>query len=76
MVVVVGTQAEEVKKIVLADADVKFAMQQNQKGTGHAVKCALPSLPATCNEVVILSGDVPLIKAATIQSLVDDTYRQ
>jgi UDP-N-acetylglucosamine diphosphorylase/glucosamine-1-phosphate N-acetyltransferase len=69
VVVVVGNQAEQVRKIVLSNADVRFAIQREQRGTGHAVKCALPVLPEYCNEVVILSGDVPLIKASTVQHL-------
>lgn len=71
VIVVVGNQAVEVQKIVLAQADVKFAMQHEQKGTGHAVMCALPMLPPLCKDVVILSGDVPLIRSKTIQNLID-----
>ena len=72
VIVVVGTQADEVKKIVSTKVDVKFALQKKQKGTGHAVKCALPVLPSYCSDVIILCGDVPLIKSSTIQSLVDE----
>jgi UDP-N-acetylglucosamine pyrophosphorylase len=71
VIVVIGHQAEEVQKTVLKVADVKFAIQHQQKGTGHAVICALPMLPDICNYVVILSGDVPLIRPATIQRLID-----
>jgi bifunctional UDP-N-acetylglucosamine pyrophosphorylase/glucosamine-1-phosphate N-acetyltransferase/UDP-N-acetylglucosamine pyrophosphorylase len=71
VVVVVGHQAEAVKKTVLEVADVKFAMQIQQKGTGHAVICAMPMLTSTCIDVVILSGDVPLICPETIQQLIE-----
>jgi len=71
VIVVVGHQAQEVQKTVLKVAKVKFAMQLEQKGTGHAVICALPLLPSTCNDVVILNGDVPLIRPGTIQKLVE-----
>jgi UDP-N-acetylglucosamine pyrophosphorylase len=71
VIVVVGHQAQEVQKIILQKANVKFANQPQQKGTGHAVICALPLLPPECINVVILSGDVPLIQSTTIQSLVD-----
>jgi len=70
VIVVVGNQAEEVQRAVEEEAGVKFVFQQNQKGTGHAVKCALSALPPFCKEVLILSGDVPLIKVSTIQRLV------
>ena len=49
-----------------------FAFQDRQLGTGHAVLCALPSLPPNSEDIVILCGDVPLIRSATISSLVDD----
>jgi UDP-N-acetylglucosamine diphosphorylase/glucosamine-1-phosphate N-acetyltransferase len=71
VIVVVGNQAADVQKVVLEEADVKFALQHQQKGTGHAVMCALPMLPSSCTDVVILSGDVPLIQSKTIQNLID-----
>ncbi len=69
VVVVIGTQAEQVRELVLKTADVRFAVQSEQKGTGHAVGCALPLLPETCRDVVILSGDVPLIRPQTVARL-------
>jgi UDP-N-acetylglucosamine diphosphorylase/glucosamine-1-phosphate N-acetyltransferase len=71
IILVVGHQAEEVKNTVLKEAEMKFAIQLEQKGTGHAVICAMPLLSASCNDVVILNGDVPLIRPSTIQSLVE-----
>ena len=71
VVIVVGHQAEEVKEVVSEEADVLFAWQKEQKGTGHAVKSALPVLPEHSTHVVILSGDVPLIKASTVNELLD-----
>ncbi|MBN9406173.1 MAG: bifunctional UDP-N-acetylglucosamine diphosphorylase/glucosamine-1-phosphate N-acetyltransferase GlmU [Burkholderiales bacterium] len=50
--------------------DLKFARQEPQLGTGHAVQQALPLL-ADDGLVVVLSGDVPLTEAATLQALVD-----
>lgn len=70
IVVVVGNQAEKVQEVVSQSADVIFALQEEQKGTGHAVMTATPILPEYCQNVVILSGDVPLIKAATIKQLI------
>ncbi|MDA3896831.1 MAG: NTP transferase domain-containing protein [Desulfobacteraceae bacterium] len=72
IIIVIGHQAERVKKIVSENADVKFALQMEQNGTGHAVQCALSKLSVSCADVVILSGDVPLIKASTINDLIDD----
>jgi UDP-N-acetylglucosamine diphosphorylase/glucosamine-1-phosphate N-acetyltransferase len=69
IVVVVGNQAEEVRREVACRAEVMFAYQDRQLGTGHAVKCALPRLPAECEEVMVLCGDVPLITTATLRTL-------
>lgn len=67
--VIVGHQAERVKTL-LGPRGVHFALQTEQKGTGHAV--------AICREqssrealTVILYGDCPLLKASTIARLVD-----
>jgi bifunctional UDP-N-acetylglucosamine pyrophosphorylase/glucosamine-1-phosphate N-acetyltransferase/UDP-N-acetylglucosamine pyrophosphorylase len=70
IVVVVGNQAEEVKRAVACRAEVAFAHQDRQLGTGHAVKCALPHLPLDCQDVLVLCGDVPLITTATLKALV------
>jgi UDP-N-acetylglucosamine diphosphorylase/glucosamine-1-phosphate N-acetyltransferase len=72
VVVVVGNQAEEVRRVVSAAAPaVRFALQERQLGTGHAVMCALPLVPEACAAVVILCGDVPLVRAATLAALID-----
>lgn len=72
IIIVIGNQADKVKKVVSEKADVKFALQKEQRGTGHAVQCALPELSKDCANVVILSGDVPLIKFSTIRELTKD----
>lgn len=64
---VVGHGAEQVRKALAAD-DVAFVEQLEQLGTGHAVMQALPQLQAA-SQVLILYGDVPLIKAATLEKL-------
>ena len=72
IIIVIGHQAESVRSVVSEKADVKFALQMEQNGTGHAVQCALPELSEKCANVVILSGDVPLIKSITISGLISD----
>jgi UDP-N-acetylglucosamine diphosphorylase/glucosamine-1-phosphate N-acetyltransferase len=72
VVVVVGNQAEEVRRVVACRAEVIFALQDQQLGTGHAVKCALPHLPSMCEDVMVLCGDVPLITTATLKALADE----
>lgn len=52
-----------------ADLDVAWALQEDQLGTGHAVMQALPHLQPG-QTVLILCGDVPLVRADTVASLV------
>ena len=66
--VVVGHQADEVKAL-LAPRGVRFALQTEQKGTGHAVMMGRDSRPS--DYVVILYGDCPLLRASTLRQLVD-----
>lgn len=64
---VVGHGADKVRES-LAAADVAFVEQLQQLGTGHAVTQALPKL-SNNSQVLILYGDVPLIKPETLQKL-------
>lgn len=52
--------------------NVDWVWQTEQHGTGHAVQCAYPDLQNT-NRVLVLYGDVPLIKTATLQQLLYST---
>lgn len=70
VVLVVGNQADKVRRTVSKLGNFHFANQEEQLGTGHAVLCALPHIPDQCREVVILCGDVPLIKAGTVRALI------
>ena len=72
VVVVVGHQADDVKRICLQTPGVSFAFQAEQLGTGHAVQCAMPEVGDSVEEVLILCGDVPLLKAETVKQLLDD----
>lgn len=67
-VVIVGHQAEQVKES-LKGLEVEFVLQVEQKGTGHAVMQALPIIEKFAGELLVLYGDVPLIKPDTIVSL-------
>jgi bifunctional UDP-N-acetylglucosamine pyrophosphorylase / glucosamine-1-phosphate N-acetyltransferase len=68
--VVVGHQGEEVRRGTPARMGLSFAVQQPQLGTGHALLQAEPALAAATGTVVLLSGDVPLLRAATLRALV------
>ena len=64
---VVGYKSEVVKESI-CHKDVKFALQEEQLGTGHAVKCAKEFLGEE-GETLILFGDTPLITAETLTRL-------
>jgi bifunctional UDP-N-acetylglucosamine pyrophosphorylase/glucosamine-1-phosphate N-acetyltransferase len=65
--VVVGHQAAEVEKAV-GTSRVHFVHQTQQLGTGHAVQCLREAVGRSKN-LLVLSGDVPLIRPETIQRL-------
>jgi len=70
-VVVVGHDSEQVRR-ALPDKHISFCEQSPQLGTGHAVMCAMPLLAGQDDpggEVLILSGDVPLITKNTLRAL-------
>jgi bifunctional UDP-N-acetylglucosamine pyrophosphorylase / glucosamine-1-phosphate N-acetyltransferase len=69
-VVVVGHQAEMVREALRGRDGVSFAVQEPQLGTGHALLQAEPALHGASGTLVLLSGDVPLLRAATLQRLV------
>jgi bifunctional UDP-N-acetylglucosamine pyrophosphorylase/glucosamine-1-phosphate N-acetyltransferase len=58
----------EAVRTTLAAADLAWALQEPQLGTGHAVQQALPHLPAQ-GTTLVLYGDVPLIQAETLKRL-------
>ncbi len=72
VILVIGHQDDKVRKVVSEDANVIFALQKDQLGTGHAVSCALPYLPDHTQEVIILCGDVPLLTFETVMRLLKD----
>jgi bifunctional UDP-N-acetylglucosamine pyrophosphorylase / glucosamine-1-phosphate N-acetyltransferase len=72
VVVVVGHQANAVRDVAAASglAGLRAVLQEEQRGTGHAVRCALPALEGFSGDVLILYGDAPLIRAETLRRLV------
>ena len=68
---VVTSPATAAVRDALGD-DVDYALQAEPRGTGDAVAAALTQLPATIGEVLILSGDVPLIEPELLRELLDE----
>lgn len=64
---IVGHQAGQVR-LAVANLGTQFVEQTEQRGTGHAIQIALGAV-AGYENVLVLSGDVPLIQTATIERL-------
>jgi bifunctional UDP-N-acetylglucosamine pyrophosphorylase / glucosamine-1-phosphate N-acetyltransferase len=73
ILVVVGHQAEEVGRAARAEAGdlARPVLQAQQRGTGDAVESARSELENSDSLVLILSGDVPMIKTDTLRKLID-----
>jgi UDP-N-acetylglucosamine pyrophosphorylase len=69
VVLIVGHQAELLKKAT-SHYSVTTALQEPQLGTGHAVMQAKDALQDFDGEVLILSGDAPLVNSATLRQLI------
>jgi len=67
IVVIVGHGAEEVQRRFATD-DVRFVLQEQQLGTGHALAQAAPEVDGEAT-VLVLSGDVPLVRVETLRAL-------
>src|SRR5258708_20575316 len=70
-VVVVGHMSDQVKGALGKRLGLRFALQEPQLGTGHALLQAEPHLAGHSGTVVLLSGDVPLLRPATLRALVE-----
>lgn len=68
-VLVVGHQEEKVRGFFEGRKGISYAVQAEQLGTGHAVRCALPALDPSCRTVLILCGDTPLLTATTLKGM-------
>jgi bifunctional UDP-N-acetylglucosamine pyrophosphorylase/glucosamine-1-phosphate N-acetyltransferase len=79
VVVITGHGAEQVEAGLAAPAGgataLRFVRQEPQLGTGHAVQQAVPVLPDD-GVTLVLSGDVPLTRAETLQALIDQCAGQ
>jgi len=71
VVIVVGHGADAVRSALQFRPDLRFALQEPQLGTGHALLQAELALTGAAGTVVLLSGDVPLLRPATLRRLVD-----
>jgi bifunctional UDP-N-acetylglucosamine pyrophosphorylase/glucosamine-1-phosphate N-acetyltransferase len=68
---IVGHQADVVQRRLEEQGDLRFARQEPQRGTAHALQQAEASLAGETGTLVMLSGDVPLLSSATLRRLLD-----
>ena len=69
--IIVGHKSEEVKDSVSKNNNVHFIEQNPQKGTGHAVQVLSNQVKNHDGKLIVLNGDVPLIKAETLKKLIN-----
>jgi bifunctional UDP-N-acetylglucosamine pyrophosphorylase/glucosamine-1-phosphate N-acetyltransferase len=67
--VIVGYQAEQVKAAMQSIPELEFVEQTEQLGTGHAVQQLLPHLEGFKGDLLVLNGDVPLLRPETLKQL-------
>jgi bifunctional UDP-N-acetylglucosamine pyrophosphorylase/glucosamine-1-phosphate N-acetyltransferase len=68
-IVVIGHEGDAVRAGL--GGDVEYAVQHEQRGSGDAAKAAEPALAGFTGTVLVLAGDVPLLRAETVRRLVD-----
>lgn len=71
IVVVVGSHADEVQAALAAEPDIEFARQTRRLGTGHALRTALEATGIASGQVLVLYGDAPLLRPATLRQLLE-----
>jgi len=69
--VIVGYQGEQVKQSLAAFTDLEFVEQTEQLGTGHAAQQLLRHLDGFTGDLLLLNGDVPLLRPNTIKQLLE-----
>ncbi|MBA2254709.1 MAG: bifunctional UDP-N-acetylglucosamine diphosphorylase/glucosamine-1-phosphate N-acetyltransferase GlmU [Chloroflexi bacterium] len=67
--VVYSPLTEKVREVFAEEAD--FALQDPPQGTGDAVRAALPAVDLTARDVLVLNGDIPLLTATSLTTLVE-----
>jgi bifunctional UDP-N-acetylglucosamine pyrophosphorylase / glucosamine-1-phosphate N-acetyltransferase len=75
-VVVIGHQPEQVRAALEGRSSVEFVLQAPQLGTGHAVLQAEPLLSDKAGAILLVYGDVPLVRTKTLETLIQQHQRR
>mgnify|MGYP001175840619 CR=1 FL=1 len=70
-IVIVGYKSKEIIDSLNQHKDIIFVHQEPQNGTGHAIKQLIPSLKNFKGSLLVLNGDVPLIKESSLKDLLE-----
>lgn len=73
--IIVGYQGEQVKGALGSFERVEFVEQNQQLGTGHAIQQLIPHLEGFTGDLLVLNGDVPLLRPQTLKHLLQ-THKQ
>jgi bifunctional UDP-N-acetylglucosamine pyrophosphorylase / glucosamine-1-phosphate N-acetyltransferase len=68
-IAIVGYQGDKVRTALATWPNIEFVEQAQQLGTGHAVQQLLPALQDYQGDLLVLNGDVPLLRPETLQKL-------
>ena len=69
--IIVGHKSKKVKDSVLKNKNIHFIVQSPQKGTGHAIQVLSQQVRENEGKLIVLNGDVPLIRAETLKKLIN-----
>ena len=69
--VITGHKSKEVQESIPENKKIQFIIQDPQSGTGHAVQVLCKAVKKNEGKLLVLNGDVPLIKPETLNSLLD-----
>jgi len=75
-VVIVGYRAEDVKNALAGRKNLSFALQEEQRGTGHAVMCAREALERHHGPVLVVTGDSPMLQPSSVRALFEEFERR
>ena len=75
LVVVVGHGKEEVIERFNGEPDLVWVEQSPQKGTGHAVLCGREALQGFTGSILVIAGDMPLVRRVTLANLIQTRER-
>ncbi|MEA5533750.1 bifunctional UDP-N-acetylglucosamine diphosphorylase/glucosamine-1-phosphate N-acetyltransferase GlmU [Crocosphaera sp. XPORK-15E] len=67
--VIIGYEGEQVKQSLQTTPTLEFVEQKEQLGTGHAIQQLLPDLQDFEGDLLVLNGDVPLLRPETLETL-------